>query len=64
VATSIFQARIAILGGIRVLNGRDLLTIVGQGGSGYFFEQAAEKACVIDSAVDSPVVRKHGGAGP
>ena len=49
-----FKHGISILGGIRVLNGRDLLTIVGQGGSGYFFEKAAEKACVIESAVDSP----------
>lgn len=45
-----FKHGIAILGGIRVLSGRDLLTIVGQGGSGYLFEQAAQKACVIDPA--------------
>lgn len=45
-----FNRGIAILGGIRVLSGRDLLTIVGQGGSGYLFEQAAQKACVIDPA--------------
>jgi uncharacterized protein (DUF4213/DUF364 family) len=55
-----FNHGIAILGGIRVLNGRDLLTIVSQGGSGYFFEKAAEKACVIASAVDSPA--RRGGA--
>jgi uncharacterized protein (DUF4213/DUF364 family) len=55
-----FNHGIAILGGIRVLNGRDLLTIVGQGGSGYFFEKAAEKACVIEPAVDSPA-RRGGG---
>lgn len=48
-----FKHGIAILGGIRVLSGRDLLTIVGQGGSGYFFEKAAEKVCVIDPAIDS-----------
>jgi uncharacterized protein (DUF4213/DUF364 family) len=47
-----FKHGIAILGGICVLNGRDLLTIVGQGGSGYFFETAARKACVIDPAID------------
>ncbi len=47
-----FQHGIAILGGIRVLNGRDLLMIVGQGGSGYFFEKAAEKVCVIDPSID------------
>jgi uncharacterized protein (DUF4213/DUF364 family) len=42
-----FAAGLGVLGGIRVLNGRDLLTIVGQGGSGYLFETAARKACVI-----------------
>lgn len=50
-----FNRGIAVLGGIRVLNGRDVLTIVGQGGSGYFFEKAAEKACVIDPTIDSLV---------
>lgn len=40
---------------VRVLSGRDLLTIVGQGGSGYFFERAAQKACVTESAIDSSV---------
>lgn len=29
-----------------------LLTIVGQGGSGYLFEKAVEKVCVIDSSID------------
>ena len=47
-----FKHGIAILGGICVLNGRDLLTIVGQGGSGYFFGTAARKACVIDPVID------------
>lgn len=48
-----FERGITVLGGIRALDGRDLLTIVGQGGSGYFFERAARKVCLIDSAVDS-----------
>jgi uncharacterized protein (DUF4213/DUF364 family) len=43
-----FRRGIAILGGIRVLNGGELLTIVGQGGSGYFFESTAVKTCVVD----------------
>ena len=43
-----FERGIGVLGGIRVVHGRDLLSIVGQGGSGYFFEEAAEKVCVID----------------
>lgn len=42
-----FKRGVDVLGGIRVKNGRQLLDIVGQGGSGYFFEQAAEKCCVI-----------------
>jgi uncharacterized protein len=46
-----FAAGLGVLGGIRVLNGRDLLTIVGQGGSGYLFETAARKACVIGPSV-------------
>ncbi len=50
-----FKCGICILGGIRVLQGRGLLTIVGQGGSGYFFEKAAEKACVIDPTIHSLV---------
>lgn len=48
-----FECGVVILGGIRVLNGRDLLTIVGQGGSGYFFERAAQKACLIDPSINS-----------
>jgi uncharacterized protein (DUF4213/DUF364 family) len=42
-----FSRGIDVLAGIEVLNGRDMLTIVGQGGSGYFFEKAARKTCVI-----------------
>lgn len=42
-----FTRGVDVLGGIRARNGRQLLDIVGQGGSGYFFEQAAEKCCVI-----------------
>jgi uncharacterized protein (DUF4213/DUF364 family) len=42
-----FSRGIDVLAGIEVLNGREMLTIVGQGGSGYFFEKAARKTCVI-----------------
>ena len=42
-----FERGIGVLGGIRSLSGRDLLTIVGQGGSGYLFERAAQKTCVV-----------------
>jgi uncharacterized protein (DUF4213/DUF364 family) len=48
-----FECGIVILGGIRALNGRDLLTIVGQGGSGYFFEGAAQKACLMEPSINS-----------
>jgi len=47
-----FRRGLSVLGGIRVLNATDLLTIVGQGGSGYLFEKAAEKVCVIDPSID------------
>jgi uncharacterized protein (DUF4213/DUF364 family) len=52
-----FEHGISILGGIRVLQARDLLTIVGQGGSGYFFEEAAEKVCVIDPDLDRRIAK-------
>jgi uncharacterized protein len=45
-----FRRGVNILGGIRVRHGAHLLAMVGQGGSGYFFEQAAEKVCVIRPA--------------
>jgi uncharacterized protein len=45
-----FKRGVDILGGIRVRQGEQLLAIVGQGGSGYFFEEAAEKSCVIRPA--------------
>ncbi len=47
-----FRRGIDVLGGLRVLNGRDLLTLVGQGGSGYFFENAARKVCVINPSAE------------
>ena len=39
-----------MLGGIRVLDPATLLNIVGQGGSGYMFAEAAQKACLVKSA--------------
>jgi uncharacterized protein (DUF4213/DUF364 family) len=47
-----FKLGIAILGGVRALVPWDLLTIVGEGGSGYLFEKAAQKACVIDPFIN------------
>ncbi len=42
-----FSRGIDVLAGIEILNGQEMLSIVGQGGSGYFFEKAARKTCVI-----------------
>ena len=42
-----FARGVHVLGGIRVLDGDKMLQIVSEGGSGYFFEAAAEKICVI-----------------
>lgn len=43
-----FKHGVDVLGGIRVRNGKQVLEIVGQGGSGYFlFAEATEKCCVI-----------------
>jgi uncharacterized protein len=50
-ARPFFARGIDVLGGIQVLNGKDLLTVVSQGGSGYFFESAARKVCVAASSV-------------
>ncbi len=55
-----FEHGIAVLGGIRVIDGKDLVTIVGQGGSGYLFERAARKACIISSSLTSA---RHADAG-
>ncbi len=48
-----FWARgVSILGGIRIIDGEKLLQVVSEGGSGYFFEDFAEKVCLVrDSRV-------------
>lgn len=45
-----FQRGVHVLGGIRVLDGPTLLRIVSEGGSGYFFEGAAEKVSILRSS--------------
>ncbi|MBI4483548.1 MAG: DUF364 domain-containing protein [Acidobacteria bacterium] len=45
-----FQRGVHLLGGIRVLDAPKMLQLVSEGGSGYFFESAAEKICVIREA--------------
>lgn len=42
-----FERGVHVLGGIRVLDGQKMLQLVSEGGSGYFFEEVAEKVCVI-----------------
>ncbi|MGE0826244.1 MAG: DUF364 domain-containing protein [Candidatus Binatia bacterium] len=42
-----FARGVHILGGIRVNNGNKLLQVVSEGGSGYFFEDFAEKVCIV-----------------
>jgi uncharacterized protein (DUF4213/DUF364 family) len=42
-----FERGVHVLGGIRVQDGRAILQLVSEGGSGYFFEKAAEKVCIV-----------------
>jgi len=42
-----FDRGVDVLGGIRVLDGQRILAIVSEGGSGYFFEGAAEKVAIV-----------------
>jgi uncharacterized protein (DUF4213/DUF364 family) len=42
-----FARGVDVLGGIRVRDGAALLRVVGEGGSGYFFEDAAEKIAIV-----------------
>ncbi len=42
-----FARGVHVLGGIRVRDGQKILQIVSEGGSGYFFAEAAEKVCVV-----------------
>jgi len=47
---SFFRYGIDILGGIRVRDAEHLLAIVSEGGSGYLFEEAAEKVSIVRSS--------------
>ena len=42
-----FHRGVDVLGGIRVLDGKKMLQIVSEAGSGYFFEGFAEKVCIL-----------------
>ena len=48
---SFFRYGVDILSGIRVRDPEHLLTIVSEGGSGYMFEEAAEKVSIVKSSV-------------
>jgi uncharacterized protein (DUF4213/DUF364 family) len=45
-----FTRGVHVLGGIRVTDGPQLLQLVSEGGSGYFFDSAAEKVCILRKA--------------
>jgi uncharacterized protein (DUF4213/DUF364 family) len=42
-----FARGVHVLGGMRVRDGEAMLRLVGEGGSGYFFEGIAEKVCFV-----------------
>jgi uncharacterized protein (DUF4213/DUF364 family) len=42
-----FARGVHVLGGIRVRDGAAMLQLVGEGGSGYLFERAAEKVAIV-----------------
>jgi|FaiFalFF_MnMetaG_3_1042247.scaffolds.fasta_scaffold05774_3 uncharacterized protein (DUF4213/DUF364 family) len=52
-----FQRGVHVLGGIRALDGPRLVRIVGEGGSGYFFQEAAEKVCLVREDVAPSLLR-------
>ncbi len=42
-----FERGVEVLGGIRIRDGQAMLQVVSEAGSGYFFERAAEKVCIV-----------------
>jgi uncharacterized protein (DUF4213/DUF364 family) len=42
-----FAWGVHVVGGIRIRDGAKMLQLVSEGGSGYFFEDVAEKICVV-----------------
>jgi hypothetical protein len=50
VAASVFCRGVQVLGGMRVRDSAKMLRLVSEGGSGYFFETAAEKICVVQES--------------
>jgi uncharacterized protein (DUF4213/DUF364 family) len=45
-----FARGVQVLGGIQVLDGRRMLQLVSEGGSGYFFAGVAKKVCLVRDA--------------
>jgi uncharacterized protein (DUF4213/DUF364 family) len=48
-----FERGVHVLGGVRARDGRKLLQLVSEGGSGYFFGAAADKICIVQEASSS-----------
>ena len=53
-----FAHGIDVLGGIRVRGSERLLTLIGEDGSGYLFEDAAEKISIVRSAGSASINRR------
>ena len=53
-----FERGVHVMGGIRVLDGRALLQVVSEGGSGYFFEGIAEKVCIVREGEALDIARR------
>jgi len=49
-----FERGVDVLGGIRIRDGQAILHVVSEGGSGYFFERAAEKICIVRQSESGP----------
>ncbi|MBI2527961.1 MAG: DUF364 domain-containing protein [Candidatus Rokubacteria bacterium] len=53
-----FERGVHVLGGIRVRDGRALLQVVSEGGSGYFFDNVAEKVCIVREGEALDIARR------
>jgi uncharacterized protein (DUF4213/DUF364 family) len=56
-----FESGIDVLGGLRVLDASKIMQIVAEGGSGYFFGDAAEKVCIVRDGGASALRLKESG---
>jgi uncharacterized protein len=58
-----FDRGVDVVGGIRVLDAARMLQIVSEGGSGYFFSDAAEKICIVREGIDAALAVSCGNRG-